>query len=744
MPGTRTTAEPHWHLPPARHRRHRREAPMKQVVQPISGGPVKVVDVPRPVVGPTEVLVQTVASILSPGTERAVTALAQSSLVAKARARPDLVRQVIKKARTEGVVQTARTVRTRLDDDMPLGYSAAGIALQVGEHVPGVAPGQLVATGGAGRANHAEFQAVPGLLCVAVPDVVPAEDAAFATIASIALHGLRLADVGPGAKVVVIGLGLLGQLSVRLAQAAGCDVAGIDVTDFPVDVAREAGALAMVEAGDDTTNAILEWSRGRGADAVLLTAAGRSSAPVLRAPAISRHRANLVVVGDVGLDLQRTPFYEKELSLRFARSYGPGRYERSYEEWAVDHPPGFVRWTEGRNLEAVLDLLAGGRLQVGDLVTHRFPIAEAASAYELIEARTGPHLGVALAYPTEMAPDRPVQVNSPQPTGGLGVALVGAGAFASTVLVPAFKAAGFDRFVSVASGSGLSARHLADRAGFEKAVSSDAIFDDPKVDVVVVATPHDTHAALAARALRAGKHVFCEKPLALTFEELDDVEAAWRESGRTLFVGFNRRWSEPVRKVKEYFAGGSGPLVITYRVNAGKLPKSHWYHDRRQGGRLLGEVCHFVDTCAALVGLDATEVQAVGSLGHDRELLLGDDLALLLGYPDGSIVTITYAGDGDPSVEKERIEILGRGRSAVIVDFATALLDGEKRPGRGQDKGHRAEVAAFTRSISEGDMDPGADAVASMRTTLQAAQALRGGLGAFNQKEPAEPVAEQP
>jgi len=395
-------------------------------------------------------LVQTVASVLSPGTERAVTGLAQSNLLAKARARPDLVRQVIRKVRNEGLVQTTRTVRNKLDDDMPLGYSAAGIAAEVGEHVTGIAPGQLVATGGAGRANHAEFQAVPGLLCSAVPEGVPAEDAAFSTIASIALHGLRLADVGPGAKVVVIGLGLLGQLSVRLALAAGCEVAGIDVADFPVKAARKSGAHAMVEAGDDTTKSILEWSRGRGADAVLITAAGPSSAPVTRAPAISRHRANVVVVGDVGLDLQRTPFYEKELSVRFARSYGPGRHERSYEDWAVDYPPGFVRWTEGRNLEAVLDLLAAGHVRVADLVSHRFPIAQAASAYKLIEARAEPYLGITLSYPAEAMPDQPIRVTPGQSAEGLGVAFVGAGAFASTVLVPAFKAAGFGRLVSVA------------------------------------------------------------------------------------------------------------------------------------------------------------------------------------------------------------------------------------------------------------------------------------------------------
>lgn len=697
---------------------------MKQVVQPVSGGPVNVIEVPRPVIGPTEVLVQTVASIVSAGTERAVTALAQSSMLTKARARPDLVRQVISKARTEGVTQAARAVRARLADDVPLGYSAAGVALEVGEAVAGVAVGQLVATGGAGKANHAAFQAVPALLCSPVPDGVPPTDAAFATVASVALHGLRLAEVGPGAKVVVIGLGLLGQLAVRLAQASGCDVAGIDLADLQVERARQSGALGLLETGDDTTKAIIEWSRGRGADAVLLMAATQSSAVAARATEICRDRASVVVVGDVGLELDRRPFYERELNLRFARSYGPGRHDRSYEEWGVDYPAGLVRWSEGRNQEAVLDLLAAGRLEVADLVTHRFQIADAADAYKMVESASEPFVGIAFDYPNAPVVEQPIFLKPPRSSGTPGVGLIGAGAFASGVLIPAFKQAGFERFVAVASASGLSARRLAERAGFEKAVSgADAVIEDPDVDVVVIATPHDTHAALAAQALRAGKHVFCEKPLALTMEELDDVEAAWRESGRVLFVGFNRRYSEPIKLVRDHFAPGSGPLVITYRVSAGTLPATHWYHDRRQGGRLLGEVCHFIDTCAAIVGGPAVNVHAMGS-GKD-ELLLDNDLVVTLRYGDGSLATISYAGGGHASTEKERIDVLGRNRSAVLVDFRKVVLDGRERSSNAQDKGHRAETEAFWRTVADGG-DSGKVALRSSRSTVIAARSLAG------------------
>lgn len=694
---------------------------MKQVVQPISGGPVRVVDVPRPTIDATEVLVRTVASMISPGTERAVTALAQSSLLSKARARPDLVRQVIDRARTEGIRPTVGKVRTRLDGDLPLGYSAAGIAVEVGEAVAGIRPGQLVATGGARKANHAEWQAVPGLLCSVVPEGAPASDAAFATIASIALHGLRLADVGPGSKVVVIGLGLVGQLAIRLAKASGCDVVGIDVGDWPVDRAVASGHTAFVDAGKETTDAILHWSRGRGADAVLLTASGSSSAPVLRTPELCRDRANVVVVGDFGLDLQRTPFYERELSLRFARSYGPGRYERSYEEWGVDYPPGFVRWTEGRNIEAVLDLLVAKRLEVADLVTHRWPIAEAARAYELIESRKEPFLGIALDYPDTSRTEGPIRVQSITSSKHPAVGLIGAGAFATGVLVPSFKQAGFDRFVSVASASGLSAMRLAERSGFEKAASgADSIIDDPDIDVIVIATPHDTHSDLTVRALEAGKHVWCEKPVALTMDELDRVEAAWKANERVLFVGFNRRYSPAMKIVRDHFADRTGPLVITYRVNAGAMPKDHWYHDRRQGGRLLGEACHFVDSCEAIVGMAATSV-AAATAAAAAEILLGDDFSVSLGYPDGSLAAITYASAGNGRTSKERVEILGGGRSATIDDYRSVTIDERLRSISTAGKGHREAVAAFHAAVSG---RPVSDPLCSTRTTLKAAASV--------------------
>ena len=588
---------------------------MKQVVQPVSGGPVEVLDVPRPSIGPTEVLVRTVASVISPGTERAVTALARSSLLAKARARPDLVRQVVTQGPGRGHLRHGADGPEPAASDVPLGYSAAGLVIEVGAAVNGLATGQLVATGGAGQANHAEFQAVPGLLCAVVPDGVPPEDAAFTTLASIALHGLRLSEVGPGAKVVVLGLGLIGQLAARLAMASGCDVAGIDPGGFARETAARTGVLALDECGDATTDQVLRWSRGRGADAVLVCAADKSPRPMSRAPALCRDRAPVVIVGDVGMPPRRTPFYERELSLRFARSYGPGRYEPSYEAWGVDYPAGQVRWTEGRNHEAVLDLLAAGRLRVSDLVTHSFDIDRADEAFRLIEERTEPYLAIRLSYPPAADPDQAIRLRpapaapAARPAGRdrPGVGWIGAGAFSTGTLLPAFRAAGFERFVAVATASGVSARRAAERHGFEKAVTgADAVIGDPDVSVVVIATPHDMHGELAdsGPGRRAGRVV--REAAGADPDRLDEVEKAWRDSGRQLTLGFNRRWAPAVLAAQQVLARAQAPKLLVYRIAAGRVPDGHWYLDRRQGGRLLGEVCHFVDPAQALVGAAST------------------------------------------------------------------------------------------------------------------------------------------
>ena len=685
----------------------------------MNGGPVEVLDVPRPVISPTEVLVRTAASVISVGTERAMTELARSSLLAKARARPDLVRQVVRKAQTEGIPGTVRAVRNRLADDLPLGYSAAGMAVEVGAAVEGIAPGQMVATGGAGKANHAEFQAVPHLLCAVVPEGVSPEDAAFATLASIPLHALRLSKVGPGSKVVVLGLGLVGQLAARLAMASGCDVVGIDPGEFVRKSAASAGILALDESGDATTSHVLRWSRGRGADTVLVCAAGRSAEPMSRAPALCRDRAAVVMVGDVGMPPHRAPYFKREISVLFARSYGPGRYEPSYEAWGVDYPAGQVRWTEGRNQEAVLDLLASGRLQVSDLVTQSFGIDNADAAYRLLDERTEPYLAIQLTYPAVAGTDEPVRLRpSPADRAQPAIGWIGAGAFSAGTLLPAFHDAGFKRFVAVATAGGVSARRAAERHGFEKAVSgADAVIDDPDVNVVVIATPHDGHAELASRALSAGRDVWCEKPLALTHDEIDEVEKAWRGSGRQLALGFNRRWAPAVQVAQRALAGLKEPKLIVYRIAAGRVPEGHWYLDRRQGGRLLGEVCHFVDLAQALVDADIKD--AVGVLSGDAAQG-NDGVVVALRFADGSVASITY-GSALPVRGKERIEVLAGSNQVVIDDFRSVLVNGHTRWKGRQDKGHRAHAAAFRQTLLGGTTMPTEAMLGAMRATIQTA-----------------------
>lgn len=694
---------------------------MKQVVQSVGDGSLRVVEVPSPTGGPTDVVVSTTRSLLSTGTERAVRELASASLIQKAKARPDLVRQVVKKARNEGIRSTMAAVRTRLDEDMPLGYSAAGIVLEVGDAVWGVRPGSRVATASAG---HAEVQVVPGLLAVPVPDGVSDEAAAFGAVAAIALQGIRQAAVEPGGSICVVGLGLVGQLTARLAIAFGYDVIGVDLRDWTCALVDAAGGHGLIEAGSDTTSAIVDRTRGRGVDAVLVTASTKSSDPVMLAVDRVRDRGTVTVVGDVGLDLSRTPFYMKEVDLRFARSYGPGRYERSYEQYGVDYPIGHVRWTEGRNIEAYLDLVSRRRLEVDDLITHQFPIEDASKAYETIAA--DPHaLAVQFTYAPASVSSAPVTLR-PSAAASARTGLIGAGNFAKMTLVPAMKEAGFE-IRSVTSSGGLSARHLAERHAIATVAADVAeVLASPEIDTVFVLSRHDSHAELATAALRSGKSVFVEKPLALSSAELDEVVEALESADGLLWAGFNRRHSPLVSEARRLLDAAGGPLVLNYRVSAGRLPDTHWYKDRRQGGRLLGEVCHFIDLVSWVVGQPADAVVAFGS--GRAESLLQEDLVVTLRFPEGSVATITYAEFGNASATKERLEILGRGKAVLIDDFTRLQVDGKevKLPGSG--KGHVQNLAEFRRALDGGAS--GADLRATIMNTavaLAAAESLTTG-----------------
>ena len=654
---------------------------MKQVVQDLRSGHVQVVDVPEPQPAPGRALVAVSVSLISSGTERALVDLGSKSLLGKARARPDLVRRTLEVARSEGVGTAVTKVRSRLDRFGELGYSCAGIVVDSGGDAR-LAAGTPVACVGAGHAVHAGVVSVPANLVVPLPEGVAAAEAAFAAPAAIALHALRLAEAGPGATVAVVGLGLIGQLAGRLLAAAGCKACGTDPrADRRERFGRAADAAGIAALVD-------EVSRGRGADAVLVCAATRSGEPVELAAELARDRGTVVIVGDVGLGLDRRVFYEKELSLVVARSYGPGRYDRAFEERGIDYPAGYVRWTEARNVEAVVDLLAAGSLPVSDLVTHRFGVAEAERAYEALEGDEGA-LAILLEYEEEPRAASVRVHERPARAGALRVGIVGAGDFARGTLLPLLKANEDVELAAVCSRSGASARSVAERFGIADAATDwRGLVSSDGVDAVVVATPHAEHAEIAAAALAAGKAVFVEKPLAVDREGLELVRAA----PGLLLVGHNRRFAPLAARLK---AELTGTPLISIRVATAPLPERHWLNDPEQGGQVLGELSHFVDLASYLAGAVPAEVSAVES---------GRSLLAQLRFPGGAAATIAYAV-GDPGgLDKERVEVFTAHGSFVLDDFRRLELFGAKPEvvkGR-RDKGHGEELRAFVAAARGG------------------------------------------
>jgi predicted dehydrogenase len=687
---------------------------VKQVVQDLQSGEIRVEDVPAPLLAGGRVLVSTRASLLSAGTERSKVETAQKSLLGKAKARPDLVKQVLGKVKSDGLLATVRTVRSRLESLEPLGYSSAGVVLEVAPDVGGVAPGDLAACAGAGYANHAEIVSVPQNLVARVPEGVTLEDAAYTTVGAIALQGVRQADVRVGEYVGVIGLGLVGHLVCQIARAAGCQVIGFDPSAHAVERARRvSGVEAAATSGADAVDAAMSFSGGKGVDAVIIAAATKSSEPAQTAGLMARQKGRVVVVGDVGLEIPRTPYYAKELELRMSTSYGPGRYDPSYEEEGHDYPYGYVRWTERRNMEEFLRLLEAGAVSTAPLTTHRFAVDEAPAAYNLITAKSGgePSAGVLLVYPGAS----PSRVKAPPPAliarvdGKVRLALIGTGNFATRVLLPAFKADSRTRFVTAVSSSGLSAKSVAERYGFARAdAAADDVLAAGDIDAVAVATRHDSHAQLASAALAAGKATFVEKPPAMTHEQLEHLAAAYQASSSPLVVGFNRYFSPHFRFVRGALEG-RGPYVATCRVNAGPLPPDSWVLSPEQGGgRVLGEACHFIDLLMRIIGARPTRVMTARAV-TDRPEATEDNVAISLEFADGSVGNLVYASNGDSRSGKERIEVFGGGISALIDDFVFSSVTGAGRTKKhrtgSQQKGHREELEQFLNLAAAGAKD---------------------------------------
>lgn len=711
---------------------------MKQILQHLNDGKTVVEEVPVPVVKPGMVLVRTAASLVSAGTERMVVDFASKNLIGKAASRPDLVRQVINKAMREGLIPSIEAAFNKLDQPMPLGYSSAGTVVEIGEDVMDFKTGDRVACAGGGYAVHAEYNLVPVNLVSRLPEAVDFGSAAFTTLGAIALHGFRLASPQLGEKVCVIGLGLLGLLAAQVARAAGCSVFGVDLSEDRIALAQKMGFSAAHRTS--CVDMVAGLTNGLGFDHVLICADTNSNDPVELAGEITRDRATVVAIGAVGMEIPRKRYYEKELEFKISRSYGPGRYDPEYEEGGIDYPLGYVRWTEGRNLQAFVDLMAAGKVDVHPLITHRIPIEAAPRAYDLISGDLNePFLGVLLTYPdkVETGSVRKVLVTpaatNKSPDIRLGV--LGAGNFAQAVFLPVIRKVGGVQLSGIATASGMSAQQAAKKYGFGFATTvEEEILENKDINTVVLLTRHQHHARQVLKALRHQKAVYCEKPLALNPAELAEIEEELtRENSPLLTVGFNRRFAPMTLALAEFINQRTEPLFMQYRVNAGYLPLNHWLHDPNQGGgRIIGEGCHFIDLLTFLVGSAPVSVSATALADNDR--YCQDNVQLSLRYADGSLGTVIYLANGNKNFTKERLEVFTSGRIAVLEDFRSLELVSENssktsRSRLRQDKGHTKAWEKFIKAVSDGGTPPipYEELMSTSKATFATLEALRTG-----------------
>jgi len=692
---------------------------MKQVAQNYKSGELAVLDVPPPTCAPGGVLVRSLYSLISTGTELMKVGEARLSMLGKARARPDQVKKVLDSVAQQGAVNTYKKVMNKLDSYTPLGYSLCGVVVEVGRGAEEFSVGQLVAAAGNEFALHAEYNWIPTNLCVPVPDGVPPEQAAFSTVGAIAMHGVRQSEVQLGDTAVVIGLGLVGQLVVRLLVAAGVRVFGIDTVEDRCRMAEKAGALHCSSADEAgiavLERSLLEASNGLGADHILLAAGGSSNGPVEVAARLARDRARVVDIGKTSLDLPWNAYYEKELDVRFSRSYGPGRYDDRYELEGIDYPAGYVRWTERRNLECFIDLIAREQIDVSSLVARIFPIADATAVYQQLSTGALPGVGFLFEYPdsTPLPTQEPALQPAPvrRTVTGTGakvrLGFVGAGNYASSMLLPHLAKNDDAVLTHVATNKSLSAANAQRRFGFANiSTDADAVLDDESVDAVFVVTRHSSHADLTCRALERGKAVFVEKPLALTTEEVDRIAAVVDATGNDrLMVGFNRRFAPLLTELRSRFGHPGGGSTVRYLVNAGRLDSSSWYLDQdREGTRFAGEGGHFIDTLSWWLESLPTEVFAVP--GPDA-----GDVSVTLRFENGSTGTISYVSGGNSRFPKETIDVTGGGRNARFDNFQKASLWTGRRPATrkargGTDKGQRVELESFVTALRSGAAMP--------------------------------------
>ena len=717
---------------------------MKQVLQNLGNGETLLADVPTPEPAKGALLIETTRSLVSLGTEKMLIDFGRGGWIAKARSQPDKVKQVLQKIKTDGLWTTIDAVKAKLDTPIPLGYCNVGRAIATPDHSP-FHVGDRIASNG----PHAEVVSVGQNLAARVPDNVSDDQAAFTVVGAIGLQGIRLLNPTLGERFVVSGLGLIGLLAVQMLRANGCQVLGIDFDAAKLALARQFGAETCdLSRGQDPVLVAEQWTRGIGVDGVLITASTKSDELIHQAATMCRQRGRIVLVGVVGLDLQRADFYEKELSFQVSCSYGPGRYDPSYEKRGLDYPIGFVRWTEQRNFEAVLQLMADGKIDVAPLITHQFPFDRALDAYQAINEQGA--MGIVLEYGGGGAEGKVQGAESGgkalgvgrwalggeqgagsgewgtgsvenraegggQTGGGIagvgrdvGIAFVGAGGFATRMLMPSLPSTGLRR-ETVVSNAGVSAAYAAKKFRFARtATSIKDVLTDERIDAVFITTPHHLHGRMVADALRAGKHVFVEKPLALTLGEIDEIEQITQERPtQCLMVGFNRRFSPHMSALREWGTAAPSNRAIIITVNAGTIPANHWTQDPAVGGgRIVGEACHFVDLARYLAGSPITHAEAFPIVGGDGRL--GDCVAIQMQFADGSTATVHYLANGNKDFPKERVEVFAGGKVLVCDNFRVSEEIGGKRKlrTRAQDKGHRSEIEAFLNAVRNGGEPP--------------------------------------
>ncbi len=704
---------------------------MKQILQSARSGELELVEVPSPTPAAGQVLVANHFSVVSPGTEKMAMDFARKSLVAKARSRPDLVKQVVRKLQHEGPGPTYRAVTTRLEAPQPLGYACAGVVVAVGEGVDGFAPGDRVACAGAGYANHAELVVVPENLVVHVPAELELDRAAYATLGAIAMQGVRVADPRLGEVAAVIGLGLIGQLAVQLLRAAGCRVLAIDIDRERIEEALAQGATWGAVPGDDHEAWKNQATEGFGADIALVAAASESSAPIQLAAELCRMKGRVACVGATAMDLDRRSFYEKELELRMSMSYGPGRYDRKYEELGLDYPISYVRWTENRNLQAFVDLAAAGDIDPARLGAEVVDFADAETSYEALAKGQRKNLAIIFRYEGSPDPRRSLSVSPPaaKKEGDLGVAFVGAGNYAKAQLLPALGRASKLRKLSIVTATGPSALRTSEKFGFASCGTDPvAVFEDPSVDLVFIATQHDSHATLARDALQAGKAVWLEKPIGLDRESVLELISTARETGGFLSVGYNRRFSPHAKVVRDAFAKRREPLALQYTVAAGATPSGTWITDPKTGGgRIIGECCHFVDLAIALVGELPTSVYA-RALGRDPER--DDSMVTTIAFADGSVATLQYLANASTDLPKERFEVSAERKTVICDNFrSTTVVGGKPTKTLNQNKGQQEAVLAVLEACRNATGSPFTleELAANSETTFGILESMRTG-----------------